>query len=332
MQKIIFIPNTLDCLENIIEEISLDTLEFLEYDFISIDEKKSYVRNKIRRLSNLEDHFSFCAYSENKIIAFVSILKDSFDSEIFGIDIYKVNYISIFEKSIDQWESIVFEIMKHLHEIISIKKRNSYFLIGLNTNTQRNPLLMNLLINSGFYYVQTLLTYKMLKNEYPSLTFNVNEEVTIREAKNSDVDDLMNLASKSFKYSRFHLDPFLNNEKANILLATSVKNSVMNKFVDIMYVSEFREKIVGYYSAKKRFIKEFNLTFGEAVISAVDENYRGKGIFKALNKSLIQWFYENTDFAEMGTYIVNLPVHKTWSNNGLSIVRGIHQLAHYVPY
>ena len=103
----------------------------------------------------------------------------------------------------------------------------------------------------------------------------------------------------------------------------------MGKYVDIMYVAEYKGAVVGYYSAKKKYIDELNSTIGEAVISAVNENYRGLGIFKSLNKELLKWFYINVDIAEMGTYISNIPVHKTWCNNGLSIVRGIHQLAIY---
>ena len=94
-----------------------------------------------------------------------------------------------------------------------------------------------------------------------------------------------------------------------------------------MFVAENDNKVIGYYSGKKKFIAEFNITFGEAVISAVDENYRGLGIFKELNKYLLEWFYNNTDIAEMGTYIVNTPIHKTWNKNRLSIIRGVHQLA-----
>lgn len=61
------------------------------------------------------------------------------------------------------------------------------------------------------------------------------------------------------------------------------------------------KKIVGYYNPKKRLTEELDTIFGEAIISEVHEDYRGLGILKQLNKYVLEWFYNNTDLAEMGT-------------------------------
>jgi hypothetical protein len=97
-----------------------------------------------------------------------------------------------------------------------------------------------------------------------------------------------------------------------------------------MYIAEVDNNVVGYYSARKKYIPEFDMTFGDAIISAVDEKYRGKGIFSELNNCLLKWFNIHTDFAEMGTYISNIPVHRTWSKNGLSCIRGTYQLSYMI--
>jgi hypothetical protein len=97
----------------------------------------------------------------------------------------------------------------------------------------------------------------------------------------------------------------------------------------LIVISNFNEEnaILATIDDIKKYIPEFSLSFGEAVISAVNEKYRGKGIFKILNHYILNWFQQNTDFAEMGTYIANTPIHKTSCKNGLSMVRGTHQLS-----
>ncbi|NTU69473.1 DNA-directed RNA polymerase subunit beta' [bacterium] len=82
------------------------------------------------------------------------------------------------------------------------------------------------------------------------------EELNIRYANENDAEQVANLAQESFKFNRFHLDPFIDNKKASLLYKKSAENSILHGFVDIMFVAEINEKIAGYYSAKKKYIQE----------------------------------------------------------------------------
>ncbi len=314
----------------VLQSIRLYDVDFYEYRNINIEQKKEYTINRIKNICSKENNIAFAVYRQGKPMAIWAIYKDDFDSDIFEINIYKIAYFIILEDNTSFWDGIISASLDHLAYQLHHNNKSSYFLIGLNTNLLRNPIIFNILVRKGFHYIHTLLTYQMQKNEFANLRLPHSSGFNIREAREEDVEKVMDLAKRSFKYSRLLLDPFLDKEKGKNLLAISAKNSILNGFVDIMYVAEVEKKIVGYYSGKKKMIKEFNLGFGEGVISAVDEEYRGLGIFKDLNTNLLGWFYRNTDFAELGTYIANTPVHKTWNNNGLSIVRGTHQLAFYI--
>jgi len=313
--------------EEVFNRMALDDMDYFEYHQISKSKKLSITIDRIRIIESNEKNITFCVLENNNLKSVWVITKDDFDSEIFGIDVYRIVNLLLFEPNFANWNNIIDISLEHLQKVIEIRKKPSYLLIGLNTNLVSTPFILNKLISRGFYYIHTLLTYKMLREEYPTLSLKSDDSLQIRAVKESDVNDVISLAIKSFKFSRFHLDPFLDKEKANILLATSAKNSILEGFVDIMFVAEIQNRVVGYYSGRKSYIPEFDITFGEAVISAVDENYRELGIFKGLNRKLLEWFYNNSDIAEMGTYIANTPVHKTWNNNKLTIVRGVHQLS-----
>lgn len=309
------------------QQVHQDEIDYAEYAQMPLEARMALMVQKITRAGCDDRNMPFAVVRDNKVVSVWVITNDFFDTEIFGIDIYRISYLLMIERQPSAQDEIIKKALSYIQSQVTARKTTSYFLIGLNTNMSNTPYLLNRLAQSGFHYIHTLLTYKMAKAEYAGLRVQTSDSVSIRKVTPADSGAVMELARKSFKFSRYHLDPYLDKEKANNLLATSAENSILHGFVDVMYIAEHEGKVVGYYSGKKRSMPELSLNFGEAVISAVDENYRGGGIFKTLNGALLKWFYENTDIAEMGTYLSNIPVHKTWSNNGLSIIRGTHQLA-----
>lgn len=308
--------------------ISPENVNFCEYKRIPFDNKVQLWNNLLIKDVSSDESIALIVRTKSKIIAYICLVRDDFDSSIFGIDIFRVKNFDIFLD--DRLEEIVSLFLDYFYNRCCTNSSIKYLLIGLNANLDTTPKLLNILVKKGFNYIHTLLTYKMEKSDFPNIKLTYDSNVLVREVKEADVESVMELARKSFRFSRFHLDPYLDKSKANLLLETSAKNSILNHFVDIMFVAETEGAVVGYYSAKKKYIESLNLTFGEAVIAAVDEKYRGLNIFKKLNSALLSWFNENTDIAEMGTYLANIPVHKTWSQNGLSIIRGTHQVGLYV--
>jgi hypothetical protein len=185
------------------------------------------------------------------------------------------------------------------------------------------------MMGAGFRYINTLITFKMTKEDFSKVTLHKpqTDDILVRLANHHDRDAIVNLAKKSYKINRYHLDPVLDRVTCDRLHATSVDNSLMCGFADVVIVAEYKDQVVGYYTAKKAYHPELKATFGYGLLTAVDETVRGRGIYSQINNSILQWYHDNTDVAEMGTYINNTPIHKTFTNNGLSIVRGVHQLS-----
>ena len=266
--------------DNLLSYFTETDIDFFEYKEISFEQRKFYLRNKLSTIIKNKDNIVFLVNYKNKVISIWIVTKNVFDSQIFKIPIYKIEYLIVNKLKIENLYEIIETGKRFLKDKLSEFCREAYFQIGLNTNSTTMPKIFNALSSSGFHYIHTLITYGMRKKDYNSLLLPNDSGIVIRKVNKSDVESIKELAVKSFIYSRFHLDPFLDKTKANILLRTSAENSILKDFVDVMFVADIDGKVVGYYSAKKMFIHEYNLHFGNAVISAVNENYRGRGIFK----------------------------------------------------
>ena len=171
----------------------------------------------------------------------------------------------------------------------------------------------------------------MEKEEFTRINLykRVDKNIKIRLANKEDSKYIIEIASKSFKIDRFHLDRNLDKEKCDLLYGKSAENSIFDGFADFVYVAEYKNEVVGYISGKKNFNPTLGITFGNSIVSAVAENARGLRIYSLMNNRLLKWFYENTDIAEMGTYLTNIPVLRTKTNSGLNIIRGSYQLARF---
>jgi hypothetical protein len=317
-------------IEKIIPLFEKDQFQFHEYSFLNKDQLSNYFINKtIKSLCN-PDTKGYVLILGTRILGALICVKDVFDSMNFGFGCYRITDLYAFSNTIIEVNIIVDKLVSTLEKELYNIEKPIYLTLSLNNNLNNVDYVFNALASKKYYYIHTLLSFFSEKKQYDTLNFYSNEQLFIRPVNLKDVDQVAELAQKSFKLSRFHLDPYLDNVKSGELLRTSAINSIKNGFVDVMFIAEKNNKVIGYYSGKKRFIKEFNKTVGESVISAVDINYRGLGIFNKLDSHLLNWFAANTDFAEMGTYLANYPVHKTWINKGLGIIRGTHQFSKFL--
>jgi GNAT superfamily N-acetyltransferase len=310
--------------------IPRESFNYFEYKFISTEALRKHFIKDIEKTSSNERNFLITVFDKQTLKGFLTCEYIAFDSEIFGFEVYRITNFALLgtgHKENEQTISIMLKDLERKIESFGIK----YLTISLNQNVMYSQELFNSLMNNSFYYINTLLTFKMEKEDFSRLSLykKKDDKITIRTASIHDRQALYSLAYGSYKINRFHLDNNLDNLKCNLLHSKSLENSLLKGYADIIYVAEIENQVVGYYSGKKRYEPELEITLGDAIISAVDEKARGMGVFSALNNHLLNWFHENTDLAEMGTYINNHPVYRVWTRNGLGIIRGSHQLARF---
>ncbi len=283
------------------------------------------------RMLKSRDNFGMILSSGDSVAGYLFVEKMAFDSGIFGFSVYRISDFGCFGNQDSENKTIIDVLLSELDQ--KIRELNiRYITVSINSNNPAQSLFLNTFLQSDFRFINTLLTFKMEKNDFPTLGSDrrKTENLVVRKVEKKDAPAIAALAKKSFRINRFHMDPNLDREKCDLLYAKSAENSILQGFVDVMFVADYKGEIVGYYSGKKAFFSELKTTIGNAVISAVSESVRGMGIFSELNRHLLQWFYDHTDIAEMGTYLNNAPIHKTWTNNRLPLVRGSHQLARFI--
>lgn len=316
---------TSSLLNKIIDLTDRSSLDYFEYKFLHESELKSFFQHGLENTIHQDISETFVAVRKQTPLGFVTISKNEYDSHFFGFPCFQLRTY-VFSDSFEEVNKILNTLLCSVEAYCSQNNKDFYIYLSLNNNSFNCTQILNSLLGLGYYLVNTLLTFSVGEQR----NFEIENEfngVQIREVTKEDVEAVSSLAARSFQFSRFHMDPFLENEKANLLIKTSAENSILHGFVDVMFVAEKEGQIAGYYSAKSKYIKEYNKTVGISVISAVDSKFRGMGIFNQLDNHILRWYIDNCDFSEVGTYLGNIPVHRTWVNKKLKIVRGTYQLS-----
>jgi len=318
-------------IEEILQNTQRESLPYFEYGFITESVLKSSFRLSLQHSVIKESTISKAIYKEGKLAGYIILERADFDSEIFGYNVHRIAFLDIFKTGQNESSGIIQALLSVINQSESDAKIK-YLTFTINSNNTNLLYLFTILLHNRFYFINTLLTFSHRKEENFNSHFQVKEsrkDFLIRESHAGDASAIITIASNSHKINRFHLDPNLDKAKCDLLHATSARNSVLNGFVDIIYVAENNGNVIGYYSGKKKNLQGSGLIIGEAAISAVSEKFRGCGVFNMLDNALLGWFNSNTDFAEMGTYINNLPVHRTWIKKNKTMVRGTYQLARF---
>lgn len=316
-----------DIAQNLIDIIPIDYLPFKEYKCINLINIKNYYLLYLIEQSISSESYNISLYDNKNLVGLLICNLNKFDSHYFGFNCYNITDLIILSDKYDKIQYYCKALVKNLENHLQSKQQKYYLSIGINNSHPNNNLIFNAIVNCGFFFIHTLITFAITNKYYINKSDYYIDNINIRLVRESDVDEIAKLASKSFYFSRFHLDPYLDKDDANKLLKDSAINSIINHYVDVMYVAECEGKIIGYYSGKKQHINSLGISFGKAIISAVNDSYRGKGIFSLLDAWLLNWFIENTTIAEMGTYLANYPVHRTWIKKKIPLVKGTYQLS-----
>lgn len=214
----------------------------------------------------------------NKQYEFMTL---QWDSDFFGVSSARVNLNGAVEK-MDQ-EKII-EFCKG-YDFVSIYnydnvKENNYW-IGNRTNA--------FLVDLNIQFQKNVVD----KPNYQDGKSYVRNELTRNE-------QILDIASKSFKYSRFFNDPDLSQEKANNIYLhwTECAFGQDDKF---FVIAERGEKVAGYIL----FSKNANSYVVELI--AVDENYQGQKVGKSLISTMESFVKDQgMDVIRVGTQVNNI--------------------------
>jgi len=257
----------------------------------------------------------------------------AWDTSLLGIECARIQYLWVPEKKLDQ---------ERLKELKTLCGNIAEF---LNT---KNIQLADVKISShsffgvraleeiGFHTIDSLLTIGLNKRELERVasvdiskeaegTYHFSNDLTVRPMTIEEEPVLRKISEEAFSDTeaikdRFFLEPVINHERARILFSEWFKNSA-KKYYDgqgLILTALWQNQPVGYIAIERN--KSFpNLWYDS--LNAVEEGFRGKGIYRALVQSAHKAVYEQgAEWLITKTQISTERVINTWLHLGARLL------------
>jgi L-amino acid N-acyltransferase YncA len=303
---------------NVIQE----AVNKLKYDSYRIYQSfsKNNLKSKVFRNcseSSLNKKVLVIAKSRGSISGFACVSDLVWDTGYFGVKMAEVEYLTA-EGDRLQETSIKGALLSALMGIAREKKIQC-LISKINIDDFSG---IHSLENSGFRLMCEHLTYVVAIKHLKIPVFK--EYCKIRESRNSDMRDLINLTKTYSPYpSRFDLDSQLPFERSKYFYVEWVKNACKGIFADRVLVAERNGKIVGFFSYQIN--KEVKICTGinSAHNGLLVVSPEGKGSALSLLKAAVLTKKRGlqVDLAELEAYNYNYPIIKLYQKLGFSLVR-----------
>ena len=182
-----------------------------------------------------------------------------------------------------------------------------YFVFS-KVNTDRVEM-WQCLENAGFRLIDTNVQFENNGDLIGENTWNKGVKVGFAEKKHKKAAGL--IARNNFVYSRFHLDPKIDDKLANLLKQNWVENFFHGKRGDKMVIASLNDEPVGFLQL---IINNEDLIID---LIGVDKKVQGLGVASAM----IQFTHQNVEYCQIkvGTQIGNLPSIRLYHKLGFKI-------------
>lgn len=225
--------------------------------------------------------------------------QDKWLSEKIGKNVYQLNISDFSEEDfLNTWKEFRIDHAKERYLVFSKICTNS-----LN--------IFHCLEKNNFKLIDTNLIFELNDNKFSEKQQQNNIEICFAEKKYQQ--DIENIAKDNFLYSRFHLDPLIDDEIANQIKQNWVKNYFFGKRGDQMVLALMNNKPIGFLQL---IIKEKTIIID---LIGVDKIVQGRGVAS----SMIQFAQTNIkpSCIKVGTQISNLPSINLYQKLGFALNR-----------
>lgn len=173
--------------------------------------------------------------------------------------------------------------------------------------------LLHHLQSSGFMLADILLGFACNPQEITSLSQEPPLANTIRSSIPDDCPAVAAIAENSFRWSRFHRDPFILETKANLIKRRWTENFFSGQRGQSLLVAEENGQIHGFLLALE--------TEREHIIDliAVAPEGQGRGIGQALVHHFLIRAREKSKMAAVGTQAANIPSVRLYEKLGFRL-------------
>lgn len=188
-------------------------------------------------------------------------------------------------------------------KIFSLSKSSSaFFYIKIPTRAVKQVASFT---NIGFHVIDVSITYERLSKNSKKTISQTSPEIIIAEAQPNDQKRILEISSKCFIFSRFHLDPYIPVTLANKIKREWVTNYFRKERGDRLLVAKLQDRPVGFLAVMNQ-----NTTNGKIRVIdliGVSPIHQQMGIGKALVQFFINDSLPTYDVLKVGTQVANIP-------------------------
>jgi hypothetical protein len=285
--------------------------DFRHYKELPSSSLNTYLLRKLLNFSENSQNYILLCEDKNEIKGLIGFTFLEWDSKIFGIKMGKIEYL-IATGDYHYCFKIKNRLLKETLNICRERK-----IKHLSCRIDAEDISgIHALENNNFVLMDTLVTFTF--NRHKHKIPNIKTIYPVRKCKSEDLPILIEIAKNAFSNDRFHLDPYLSNEKANILFGEWIKNSFGK---DPIFVATRNNIPVGFltYKLYKDLAQITNFKIMGRGLMAVERS--AKGAIVSLMKATFEDVYKNYDCVEYDTRLTNREVIKLCKKFSLELVK-----------
>ncbi len=214
----------------------------------------------------------------------------NFESEIFDHPVWRLNDASMAIDAVEQAKKYGVNFIS-----CSIKSGNDG----------------SKLTAAGFRLVDGLVNLQIKTKDLSDIAIMPEN---IRLAKICDIKACEQIAKKSFKYDRFHLDMEISNHIADNIKAAWIKNSIIGR-ADAVFCAYDNDKAIGFNSC----MLSRDCTVVGFDLMAVDPEFQGRSIGSDLINAMAVFYRNKAKYIKLGTPSSNKTALKIYQSRGFEI-------------
>ena len=180
------------------------------------------------------------------------------------------------------------------------------------------------LARAGFRVVDVNVTFAM---NTPAEARRLR--VDVGECTSRSADAVLDIAGSCFRFTRFHLDPGVEDAVAHRIKREWVRNYVLKKRGDRLFVASvdgkpagFLAALVGEHAGSRRAIID---------LVGVDTSLHRRGIGESLVNAFVEHYRGSCGSMVVGTQVANVPSVRLYEKLGFSLIGSEYVLHKHIP-
>jgi len=283
--------------------------EYRNYKIFNKDLREQILFNQIAEVVINKRGRCVVACAKDEILGLITLIHLPWDTKHFGFRMAKIGHLICDGNLAD---SVSHALIRSTLELCR-KERVRHLSFRVDT---QDFAAIHALQKSGFYVVETLLTYIFTQT---NKILQLKDIYKVRAFREKDLPHLVDIAQKSFTQNRFHIDPYVPKNRADSLYCEWIRNACVDKDTAFTFVAEKKNIPVGFFTCElnQGLLKWTKIkVLGRGLAAVLPE---AKGAYISFIKAALHRGMKilKVDIGEFDTQIYNYSVIKAYQRFGM---------------